>query len=207
MKRLIFRKLLMMHLLSCMSILLLAQDSSKIFFTTAVGLLHPVSAFSNAYQNSLALNSGIEYKLGKQYFVQFVIDFNAVKYSQQLKDDNAAYLFQKTSSSVLLAGFNIGKDFPLIRSGKLFVSPYVGIGYVNIGEPRLMVDTVNRIITQQVERKNGLFERLGSRLAYSTTSKVLQTVYIDLSYWTSSIKVQQSNPKAFSFLIGTRFGF
>jgi hypothetical protein len=184
-----------------------AQDTTKIFFTTSVGLLNPVSSFSNAYKNSLALNSGIEYKFNKHYFAQFVLDFNAVNYSQQVKDASSAYLFQKTSSSVFLAGINVGRNFHLIPSGKLFASPYVGIGYANIGEPRLVVDNTNSIINQQVTRMQGVFERAGARLAYNTKSKVLQTLYIDASYWSANIKVQQSRPKAFSFLIGTRFGF
>lgn len=191
----------------CMAVPGKAQDTSKVFFTTSVGLLNPVSSFSNAYQNSLALNSGIEYRFSKDYFAQLVLDFNAVKYSQQVKDASSAYLFQKTSSSVFLAGINVGRNFPLIPSGKLFVSPYAGIGYANIGEPRLMVDNANNIINQQVTRMQGIFGRAGSRLAYNTKSKILQTIYVDGSYWSANINVQQSRPKAFSFLIGTRFGF
>lgn len=191
----------------CMAVPGKAQDTSKVFFTTSVGLLNPVSSFSNAYQNSLALNSGIEYRFSKDYFAQLVLDFNAVKYSQQVKDASSAYLFQKTSSSVFLAGINVGRNFPLIPSGKLFVSPYAGIGYANIGEPRLMVDNANSVINQQVTRMKGIFGRVGSRLAYNTKSKILQTIYVDAAYWSANINVQQSRPKAFSFLIGTRFGF
>ncbi len=184
-----------------------AQDTSKIFFTTAIGLLHPVSSFSNAYKNSLALNSGVEYKFSRHYFVQFVLDFNAVKYSQKIKDNNSSYLFQNTSSSVFLAGFNVGRNFPLTASGKLFASPYVGAGYANIGEPRLVVNNSSGIINQQVTRMQGIFGRAGARLAYNTKSKILQTLYVDASYWSANIVVQQSRPKAFSFLIGTRLGF
>jgi hypothetical protein len=184
-----------------------AQDASRIFFTTAVGLLNPVSSFSNAYKNSLALNSGVEYRFSKNYFAQFVLDFNAVKYSQQAKDASSEYLFQNTSSSVFLAGFNVGRNFPLIASGKLFASPYVGAGYANIGEPRLIVNNSSGIINQQVTRMQGIFGRGGARLAYNTNSKILQTLYVDASYWTANTLVQQSRPKAFSFLIGTRIGF
>lgn len=184
-----------------------AQDTSKIFFTTAVGILNPVSSFSNAYKNSLALNSGVEYRFSKRYFVQFVLDFNAVKYSQQVKDGSSSFLFQNTSSSVFLAGFNVGRNFPLIASGKLFASPYVGAGYANIGEPRLIVNNSTGIINQEVTRMQGIFGRGGARIAYNTKSKVLQTLYFDASYWTANIIVQQSKPKAFSFLVGTRLGF
>jgi hypothetical protein len=191
----------------CFSISSKAQDTTKLFFTTSVGLLKPVSTFSNAYKKSLALNSGVEYKFSKYYFAQLVLDFNAIKYSQQLKDGNSSYLFQNTSSSVLLVGVNVGRNFPIIPSGNLFISPYVGIGYANIGEPRLLVDNNNGIINQEVTRMQGVFERGGARLAFKTKSRVIQTIYIDASYWTSNIRVQQSNPKAFSFLVGTRVGF
>ncbi len=184
-----------------------AQDTTKIFLTTSVGLLKPVSSFSNAYQNSLALNSGIEYRFSKHYFAQFVLDFNAVKYNQQVRDGSSSYLFQKTSSSVFLAGFNLGRNFPLISSGKLFISPYIGVGYGNIGEPRLMVDNINGIINQEVTRMQGIFGRGGTRIAFKTQSKVLQTIYFDASYWTANIIVQESRPKALSLLIGTRLGF
>jgi Outer membrane protein beta-barrel domain len=193
--------------ITCFAISAKAQDTTKLFFTTSVGLLTPVSTFSNAYKKSLALNSGVEYKLSKHYFAQLVLDFNAVKYSQQVKDENSAYLFQNTSSSVLLAGFNVGRNLPITPSGNLFISPYVGIGYANIGEPRLLVDNNNGIIKQEVTRMQGVFERGGARLAFKTKSKVIQTIYIDVSYWTANIKVQQSSPTAFSFLVGTRVGF
>lgn len=201
-----YRLLVSLFFILCCG-LLKSQDTSKIFFTTSVGLFKPVSSFSNAYKNSLALNSGIEYRFSKYYFAEFVLDFNAVNYSQQVKDANSAYLFQKTSSSVFLAGVNIGRNIPLVGSGNLFVSPYVGAGYANIGEPRLMVDNTNGIINQQVTRMQGVFGRAGTRLAFNTQSKVLQTIYVDASYWSANITVQQSRPKAFSFLIGTRFGF
>ena len=207
MKKLNGCRLLLPLLLICLSTSVKAQDTSKIFFTTSVGLLNPVSSFSNAYQNSLALNSGIEYRFSKHYFAQFVLDFNAVKYSQQVKDGSSAYLFKNTSSSVFLAGINVGRNFPLINSSKLFVSPYVGTGYVKIGEPRLIVDVRNGIINQEVTRMHGIFTRGGTRLGFNTKSKILQTIYVDASYWSANISVQQSRPKAFSFLIGTRFGF
>jgi hypothetical protein len=207
MKKLIGCRLLLPLLLLSFTALVKAQDTSKIFFTTSAGLLNPVSSFSNAYKNSLALNSGIEYKFSKYYFAQFVLDFNAVKYNQQVKDVSSAFLFRETNSAVFLAGFNVGRNFPLTPSGKLFASVYAGIGYANVGEPRLVVDNVHGIIKQQVTRMQGVFERAGARLAYNTKSKVLQTLYIDMYYWSAGIRVQNSRPKAFSFLIGTRFGF
>jgi hypothetical protein len=54
---------------------------------------------------------------------------------------------------------------------------------------------------------NGLFTRGGLRLGYKTKSKVLQTLYVDVSYWTANVTVQDSKPQALSILVGTRFGF
>lgn len=184
-----------------------AQDSSRIYFTTSVGLFLPVSKFAAAYKNSLALNSGVEYKLSHYYFVQLVLDFNAVKYDQQFKDNNSAYLFQRTNSSVFLAGINIGRNIIITHSGNFFISPYLGIGYANIGEPRLTVNNNTGIIQQQVTRMEGVFTREGLRLGYSTKSKILQTIYLDVSYWAADINVQQSRARALSLLIGTRIGF
>ncbi|MBC7867614.1 MAG: hypothetical protein H7X88_08775 [Gloeobacteraceae cyanobacterium ES-bin-316] len=207
MKNFIGSRIILSILIICIAVSGKTQDSSKIFFTTAVGLLHPVSSFSKAYKNSLALNSGIEYRFSKHYFAQFVLDFNAVKYNQQIKDAGSAYLFQNTSSSVFLAGINLGRNFPLISSRKLFASPYIGAGYANIGEPRLMVDDTRNIINQEVTRMRGIFGRAGTRVGYSTQSKILQTIYADVSYWAANITVQESRPTAFSFLAGTRIGF
>jgi len=200
-------KLLPASLLICLCLPAKAQDTSKVFFTTSAGLLIPVAGFSKAYQNSLALNSGIEFKFRRNYFFQFILDFNAVRYNQQVKDEGSVFLFQQTNSSVLLAGFNFGYQISLAAKGKIFVSPYVGLGYANIGEPRLMVDNLNGIINQKVIRMQGLFVRSGARLAYNTRSKLLQTVYVDASYWSANLKVQGSRPTAFSFLAGTRFSF
>ena len=183
-----------------------AQDTSRFFFTTAVGLFNPVSNFSKAYENSLALNSGFEYQFSRHYFAQFVLDFNAVKYNQQIKDINSAYLFQHTNSSIFLAGLNLGRNFSISKSGKLFASPYVGFGYANIGEPRLTIKNSN-IIEQVVTRMAGVYTKQGVRLGYSTPSKILQTLYIDIAYLSANIHVQNSSPKALSFLVGTRFGF
>lgn len=183
-----------------------AQDSSRFYFTTSAGLFSPVSAFSKAYKNSLALNSGIEYQFSKHYFTQFVLDFNAVKYNQQVKDGASTYLFQHTNSSVFLAGLNLGRNILLNNSGKLFASPYIGFGYANIGEPRVTLKN-NGIIEQEITRMTGIYAKQGARVAYRTSSNILQTLYIDVAYLSANIHVQNSRPKAFSFLAGTRFGF
>lgn len=189
---------------SCSAI---AQDSTKVFFTSSIGLLVPTSNFTKAYKQSLALNSGIEYKLKYQFFVQFVLDFNAVKYSQQIKDKNSNFLFQNTNSSVLLAGFNFGKNISLVQSQRFLISPYLGVGYANIGEPRLSIDSNRGIISQNVTRMQGIYSKAGLRILYNTKSKLLQTLYFDASYWRANITVQESTAQALSFLVGTRIGF
>ncbi len=207
MKSKIFTKIVLVIAVNLICIVGKSQDTSKLFFTTSVGLFSPVSKFANAYKPSLALNSGIEYKFKKNYFLQFVLDFNAVNYNQQVKDASSNYLFQNTSSSVFLVGFNVGRNININKPGTLFFSPYIGLGYANIGEPRLTVNNTTNVITQEVTRMNGLFTRCGLRLAFNTKSKLLQTVYIDASYWTANINVQDSKPQALSILVGTRFGF
>jgi hypothetical protein len=181
-----------------------AQDSSKIFFSSSIGMFFPISDFAKSYKNSLALNSGIEYKLNKFYFAQFVLDFNAIKYNQQVKDANSDYLFQKTNSSVLLVGINLGRNIYLNKKASVYLSPYLGIGYANIGEPRLKLDTTNKIIEQNVIRMQGLLTRQGIRFSIKTKFKFLQTLYIDGSYWSSKINVQNSNPRAIAVIIGNK---
>ncbi len=200
------RTLLIVAFLSGFATVSSAQDSSHFYFTTAVGIFAPVSSFSNAYENSLALNSGIEYQFSKHYFAQFVLDFNAVKYNQQVRDERSAYLFQHTNSLVFLAGFNLGRNISIGKNSRFFASPYVGFGYANIGEPRLTLTSAG-IIQQQVTRMTGIYAKQGARVGFRTKSKFLQTLYIDVAYLSANIHVQDSRPKAFSFLVGTRFGF
>jgi hypothetical protein len=184
-----------------------AQDSSKFYFTTAAGALYPVADFSRSYKTSLALNSGIEYKINKSLFTQLVLDFNAVKYSQQVKDSYSDYLFQQTNSSIFLVGLNVGKNFSTHPGSKLFSSIYAGGGYINIGEPRLSVNINTHTVLQLVKRMPGIFAKSGLRIGYKTSSAFLQTIYIDGSYWISNLSIQQSTAQALSIYIGTRFGF
>jgi hypothetical protein len=200
----IIKKILLILLFASMNSFCNAQDSSKIFFSSSIGMFFPISDFSKSYKNSLALNSGIEYKLNKFYFAQFVLDFNAIKYNQQIRDVNSDYLFQKTNSSVLLAGINLGGNIYLNKKAAIYLSPYLGVGYANIGEPRLKLDITNKIIEQTVIRMQGLFTRQGIRFSIKTKLKALQTLYIDGSYWSSKINVQNSNPKALAVIVGTK---
>ncbi|MEO6669570.1 MAG: hypothetical protein ABIN36_08865 [Ferruginibacter sp.] len=194
-------------LIAILSSVVFSQDTSRLYFTTSIGLLSPVSSFANAYKTSLALSSGIEYRFSRSLFSQFVLDFNAVKYDQQLKDERSDYLFQNTNSSIFLAGINVGRNFSFGRKSPFFLSFYTGAGYVNIGEPRLIVKTASNIIEQEVRRMTGVFAKGGLRFGCKTSSKILQTIYFDCSYWMTNLKIQQARAAAFSLYIGTRFGF
>jgi Outer membrane protein beta-barrel domain len=185
----------------------LGQDSTRFYFNSSVGLLNPVAKFAKSYSTSPAVNSGFEYFLTKKYFIQGELGFNAVKYSQQIKDPNSVFLFQNTNSSVLMLGVNVGRKIRFSPNAKVFLQPYVGIGYANIGEPRLLVDNNLKIIKQEVTRMQGLFTKVGNKFAYRTKSKVLQTVFIDASYWNGYLTIQESKPQGLTVLIGTKVGF
>jgi Outer membrane protein beta-barrel domain len=185
----------------------LGQDSTRFYFNSSVGLLNPIAKFAKSYSTSPAVNSGFEYFLTKKYFIQGELGFNAVKYSQQIKDPNSVFLFQNTNSSVLMLGINLGRKIHFSPTSKLFIQPYVGIGYANIGEPRLLVDNNLKIIKQEVTRMQGIFTKLGNKFAYRTKSKVLQTVFIDASYWSGYLTIQESKPQGITVLFGTKVGF
>lgn len=182
-----------------------AQESGKLFFTTAFGVISPQGKFGNAVQSTLAFNSGVELSLKKNWFAQAVFDFNALKYDQQIRDASSPFLFQNTNSSLLLLGLNGGKNIPF-KNPKWFISFYGGGGYLNVGEPRVTVDLTSNIAKQDVARESNVFARGGSRLAYKTKSSFFQTIYFDVSYWASPAKVQDGRVNGFSFYIGTRFG-
>jgi hypothetical protein len=101
----------------------------------------------------------------------------------------------------------VGRNISINGSGSLFISPYLGLGYANIGEPRLTVKNNTGIIEQYVTRMQAVFAREGLRIAYGTKSKILQTLYFDASYLSANINVQNSKPKSLSLLVGTRYGF
>lgn len=187
--------------------LVLAQDSSKLYFSSSVGLLKPLSAFAKSYNTSLALSSGIEYRIAKRYFLLGEVGLNAVKYNQQNIDKSSAYLFQNTKSSVISLGLNVSRIIKPKPADAFSLSPYVGIGYINIGEPRLLVDKTSQIIKQKVLRMQGLFTKIGTRFSYKTNTKAIQNVFFDVSYWNAYLLVQESKPQAFIFVFGTKIGF
>ena len=88
---------------------MLAQDTTKLYFSSSAGLFKPLSTFAKSYTTSLALSSGIEYKFAKRYFLLGKVGLNAVKYNQQTIDKSSAYLFQNTNSSVISLAVNVGR--------------------------------------------------------------------------------------------------
>jgi hypothetical protein len=179
-----------------------AQDSSKIFFTTGVGLIKSPGSLHHVFHPSIAFNSGIEIVNKKNWFAQGTLDFNTLKYNQRIKEDGSPYLFQNTNSSLFMAAVNGGKNFHFGHN-KWFASLYTGGGYLNIGEPRL-VDRSENTIKQEVSRGGSVFGKAGTRVGYKTKIKLLQTIYVDGSYWRSPLKVQGSSLSGVSLLVGAR---
>jgi len=182
-----------------------AQQSGKVLFTTSVGVINGQGNFGKAFKSTIAFNSGVELTMKKNWFGQFVFDFNALKYDQQFRDASSPFLFQNTNSSLLLLGLNLGKNFAFTNK-KWFSSIYSGAGYLNVGEPRITINNNLNLAKQDNLRKNSVFGRMGARLAHITKSSFFQTVYIDASYWASPVKVQEGRVNGLSLYLGTRFG-
>lgn len=179
-----------------------AQDSTKLLFTTGIGLIKSPGRLSNVLHPSVAFNSGIELTGKKKWFAQFTLDFNTLKYDQQVRDENSDFIFQNTSSSLVMVALSGGKNF-YFGHARWFTSPYVGAGYLNIGEPRLIKES-EVLVRQEVSRKGGVFAKIGTRLGYKTNTKILKTIYVDVSWWKSPLRVQQEKLTGVSFFIGTR---
>lgn len=196
-----FKSFLFFFLLSIIG-QLKAQDTSKFYIFSGVGVINGLGTFGKSVKPSLGFNSGLELKFKKQFFVQFSLDFNSLKYNQQNIDANSQYLFQNTSSNLLMLGLNLGYNFNKINS-KWLISSYLGSGFINIGEPRIQLTNPNTIM-QSVVNKSNIFGRGGIRIGYKTSSAFFQTLYTELDYWTSSTIVQGGNVSGIAILLGTR---
>jgi len=181
---------------------LMAQDSSKVFFTTGAGIIKSPGSLSKVFHPSIAFNSGIELVNKKNWFIQGTLDFNTLKYNQRIKEDNSPYLFQNTNSSLVMFAVNGGKNFHF-GPNKWLASVYSGAGYLNIGEPRL-IDHAENTIRQEVSRKGNVFGKAGTRIGYKTKIKFLQTIYFDGSYWASPLTVQGAKLSGVSLFLGAR---
>jgi len=153
----------------------------------------------NILKPSIAFNSGLEFKR-KLLFVQGTVDFNSVKYDQMVKDEHSPYLFQNTSSSLLMLGVNGGRHFIIDENWTL--TGYVGIGYINVGEPRVTIEDL--VVKQKITRQGDVFGRVGSRVARKSPIKFLQTIYVEGYWWTSPVQIQNARLKGLGIYFGTR---
>jgi hypothetical protein len=194
-------KQIVLFTLSIISITALrAQDTSRLYFTTGIGVIKVKHVLRDVLKPSVAFNSGIELRHRKNWFIQGTVDFNTLKYDQKVRDESSPYLFQNTNSSLIMLGLNGGRNFPLNKNW--FVSAYAGGGYLNIGEPRVTVK--NTIVTQEVIRNSSIFGRAGGRIAFKSPIRFLQTIYVDAEWWTSSVKIQNFRLTGLAFFVGTR---
>ena len=175
----------------------------KLEVTTGVGINKTIGPLHRTFRSTVGFNSGVEKTFNHNWFLQLDLNINSVKYYQRIKADNSSFLFQKTNSSVFIAGLNGGKNFELGKSS-LFLSVYGGSGYISVGEPRITVDVENKIATQEVVTRTGILAKTGTRLGLHTNIKFLQTIYLDGSIWASSLKTQGSKLNGAAVFIGMR---
>lgn len=178
-----------------------AQDSSKVFFTTGIGYLSPNTQLNKVLRSSVALNSGIELTTKKNLFLHLTLDVNTLKYNQQVRESESAYLLRNSNSPLVMLAASAGKNISLYS--RWFLSAYIGGGYINIGEPRAAVETGN-IVKQTLTRSGNIFGKAGSKLKFNTNTKILHVIYLDVNWWTSPIKVQNASVSGFGFFIGSR---
>jgi hypothetical protein len=173
-----------------------AQDK-RIFITTAVGANKIKGSLHNVFRSTVAFNSAIEIGFSSNWYAQGELNFNTLRYNQRKKDDNSSFLFKNTNSSLLLLGVNGGKNFNF-GSSPWFTSVYLGSGFASIGEPRISVDVDNKIVEQTNVSRSGIFGKGGLRFGIRTKSKILQTLFVDGSYWVSSVTTQGGKLKGLS---------
>jgi len=66
------------------------------------------------------------------------------------------------------------------------------------------VDDVENTFRQEISRKGSVFGKAGTRIAYMTKIKLLQTIYFDGAYWKSPLTVQGSKLSGVSLFVGAR---
>jgi len=185
------------------SIISFSQKDNQTYLTTGVGLNEVLGKLNKAFRSTVAFNSGIEKPFGKNWYGQVDLNFNSLRYDQQALDESSPYLFRNANSSLFLIGVNGGRDFKFGNS-PWFSSLYVGTGYLNIGKPRVNLDEINNTVTQTVVRKNGIVAKGGGRIAFQTKSALFQTLYLDASLLTSTVKTEGYYFKTFGIFVGTR---
>ena len=180
-----------------------AQQDDKLHLTTGIGINEVLGDLGKTFRSTIAFNSGFEKAFKKNWYGQVELNFNSLRYDQQVKDETSPYLFQNTNSSLFMIGVNWGRDFRF-KSSPWFTSAYLGTGYLNIGKPRVNLDEINKIITQSVVRRSGIIGRAGARVGVKTNSALFQTIYFDGSWLTSSFKADGTVFRSLSFFAGMR---
>ncbi len=189
-----------------LSLSMQAQDKKsrqRFHLSSSVGVNKIQGPLNRTFRHSLAIHSGIERKIGRKWILAIDLGFNTIQYEQQKRDVHSEYLFKNTRSSFIVAGLNAGIQL-LDSTSRLQCTPYLGAGYVNTGEPRVTVSVDEREVRQQVVRHGGLFGRLGSRFSFQTRSTILQTIFIDCSYWSSTIQLSDHRIRSVSIFTGMR---
>lgn len=183
-----------------------AQDKKnrqRFHLSSSIGVNKIQGPLNRTFRHSLAIHSGIERKIRQKWILAVDLGFNTIQYEQQKRDVHSDYLFKNTRSSFIVVGLNVG--FQLLDSPSRFqCTPYLGAGYVNTGEPRVTVSIDEREVHQQIVRHGGLLGRLGSRFSFRTHSTVLQTIFIDCSYWSSTVRLSDQRIRSVSIFTGMR---
>ncbi len=189
---------------STLSIVARAQNTNNTEITTGIGFMNVYGELGEVLKPALSFNSGLVLNLKKNWFMEGKITFNTLIYDQKYRDNASKYLFTNTNSSMLQLGIIGGKDFPILKQN-LLIGLYTGLGYLNIGEPRLTVDVINSTVRQEAMRNGNIYGSLGSRVTLITKSPFLRTIFIDGSYFASPQRIQQNKLNGFSLFLGTRF--
>jgi hypothetical protein len=180
-----------------------AQNDKSLHLTTGIGINSIQGRLSNTFRSSIAFNSGFEKSFTKHWYGQVELNFNSLKYNQQVKDPSSPYLFQNTSSSFFQVSINGGYNFNFPET-PLFTSLYTGTGFLSLGKPRISLDEQTNIATQSIIRAYGVFGKIGGRIGVNTKSNIFHTLYFDASWLTSSVKTEGSRFKNIAVFIGTR---
>ncbi|WP_231491255.1 hypothetical protein [Pedobacter sp. Leaf170] len=183
---------------------LFAQDTTKIAVTTGVGLISMPGSLSKVLKPSITFNSGIELKLKKNWFLQGDVSLNSIGYNQIIRDNANNYLFEDANSSLFQIGVSGGYSIKFLPS-KFSLDLYAGPGFQRFGEPRVTNNTSALVTRQNIVFNNTVFGKVGSRLSYMTKSSLLQTIYVEATYFTSPLHVQTYRLQGFTYCVGTRF--
>ncbi|MDN3585967.1 hypothetical protein QWY86_04765 [Pedobacter aquatilis] len=181
-----------------------AQETTKIAVTTGFGIISFPPGLSSVLKSSVTFNSGLELKLKKNWFIQGDVSLNSIGYDQTIRENASVFLFKNANSSLFQISLSGGYLFRFLPS-KFGLAVYGGPGFQRFGEPRVANDNLAQVTTQNNVFSTSIYGKVGSRLSYKTNSSFLQTIYVEATYFTSSIQVQQYRLQGFTYCIGTKF--